>query len=235
MSSLDLRDAEVSVGGLIRVSEHFSPVDSYGKHNLYLKHALDRVISAAMIILLSPILLVCSAAILLEGAISPAARGPIFITQERYSAGRPLKIIKFRSFLVRDGPRDERSQDDAWLINERRRTRIGTGLRKTYLDELPQLFNILKGDMSLVGPRPWPHKQYIAALAKGYQGRRLLRGGICGPRQAIKGRPHRFENKLEMEEILVRNYLSRSAICVVLLDLRIARDTLRTIGRAEGY
>ena len=102
------------------------------------------LVSLLLLVLLSPLFLVLSIAIKLS---SP---GPVFFRQERIGLNkRTFVMYKFRSMKVND------RQDTAWSTSaDDRRTRIGALLRKTSLDELPQLFNTLKGDMSLVGPRP---------------------------------------------------------------------------------
>ena len=110
------------------------------------KRAVDVLVSAAMLALLSPLFLAVAAAILLvEG-------GPVFYTQERVGqGGRRFRIIKFRS-MRSDA---EAATGPIWASDhDARCTRIGDWLRSTNVDELPQLFNVLKGEMSLVGPRP---------------------------------------------------------------------------------
>ncbi len=113
--------------------------------NLTLKRALDMVGSATGLVLISPLMFVVGLLIKLE---SP---GPVFYVQERMGLdAKPFMVIKFRSMrqdAEKDGP--------GWTVeDDPRRTRIGSFLRKTNLDELPQLINVLLGEMSLVGPRP---------------------------------------------------------------------------------
>ncbi|MBI2939491.1 MAG: undecaprenyl-phosphate glucose phosphotransferase [Chloroflexi bacterium] len=115
--------------------------------NLVLKRWLDVTISAAGLVLLSPLLLGIA---LLVKLTSP--KGPVFLIQERVGLdGKPFPMIKFRSMR----PDAERWSGPVWTTAEDpRRTRLGAFLRRTSLDELPQLINVLVGDMSLVGPRP---------------------------------------------------------------------------------
>jgi exopolysaccharide biosynthesis polyprenyl glycosylphosphotransferase len=112
---------------------------------LTLKRGLDLVLSSIGLILLSPLMLLTAILIKLE---SP---GPVFYTQERMGLdARPFKILKFRSMR-----QDAEAQGPGWTVeDDPRRTRLGTLLRTLSLDELPQLVNVLVGDMSLVGPRP---------------------------------------------------------------------------------
>ncbi|MER7442389.1 sugar transferase [Micromonospora avicenniae] len=111
-----------------------------------LKRASDIVFSALALLLLSPVLLLCAVAIFLEGG-----RG-IFFYQERIGRdGKPFRIVKFRSMR----PVNEHESQTNWSIaHDRRVGPIGRFMRRTSLDELPQLWNILRGDMSVVGPRP---------------------------------------------------------------------------------
>ena len=108
-----------------------------------MKRLLDIVVSCAALLLLSPILLLVGVAVRLD---SP---GPALFRQQRVGLhGRPFDILKFRSMRVTaDGPQITAGGD-------RRVTRVGAWLRRTKIDELPQLFNVLRGEMSLVGPRP---------------------------------------------------------------------------------
>jgi len=110
-----------------------------------LKRGFDIVGSALGLLLLLPVLLACALAVRLD------SRGPVLFRQERIGrSGRPFTILKFRTMV-------DRPQGDGPLItatNDPRVTGVGRWLRRTKLDELPQLINVLRGEMSLVGPRP---------------------------------------------------------------------------------
>jgi Undecaprenyl-phosphate glucose phosphotransferase len=113
--------------------------------NAVVKRAFDLACSGAGLLLLSPLLLLVSVLVKLD---SP---GPVFYAQERVGLnGRRFRMFKFRSMRV-----DAEAGGPGWTVkDDPRRTRLGTTLRKLSLDELPQLWNVLMGDMSLVGPRP---------------------------------------------------------------------------------
>jgi exopolysaccharide biosynthesis polyprenyl glycosylphosphotransferase len=148
------------------------------------KRALDVVGASIVLTLLAPLLAVVAVAIKLN------SKGPVLFTQQRAGrGGRFFKLYKFRSMktdatvLVRDdGAIVKRPDDD-------RITRVGRFIRRFSIDEAPQLINILKGDMSLVGPRPLVLAEH-AALSQDWQTRRAdLRPGLTGPWQ-ISGRSH---------------------------------------------
>ena len=130
------------VGEIKLIQLRTTPLDD--PLNAFVKRAFDAAVSLLLLVLLSPLFLVLSIAIKLS---SP---GPIFFKQERIGLNKTTFVMyKFRSMKVNN------RQDTAWSTSaDDRRTRIGALLRKTSLDELPQLLNTLKGDMSLVGPRP---------------------------------------------------------------------------------
>jgi len=143
--------------------------------NAVIKRVLDVVVSAAVLIVLSPVLLVVAALVKLT---SP--RGPALFRQERIGRqGRPFIVYKFRTMIpdaeTRTGPMVARPGDP-------RTTWLGRFLRRTSVDELPQLINILKGDMSLVGPRPQPtffDVKYSADVPR-YLERQQVRPGLTG-------------------------------------------------------
>ena len=130
------------------------------KINFIFKRAFDILVSVIGLILLSPIFLTIAV------LVKVSSHGPIFFYQERIGRnGKAFKFYKFRSMYVNKGEDEVRKnmmldfiKNEAGsgkkIINESRITEIGKIIRKTSLDELPQLFNVIKGDMSLVGPRP---------------------------------------------------------------------------------
>ncbi len=150
----------------------FGPGFRQKPHTLFLKRAIDVVVAAAGLLVSAPILLATAIAIRLE------SKGPALFRQERVGRGRTFELVKFRSMRVdaeRDGPRWAAPEDD-------RITRVGRLLRKTRIDELPQLWNVLKGEMSLVGPRP-ERPFFVRQLARTipfYEMRHVVRPGCTG-------------------------------------------------------
>ncbi len=126
------------------INIRYVPLDD--AFNRFIKNLSDYIIAVIAIIITSPIMIITAIAIKLT---SP---GPIIFKQERIGFhGKPFEMYKFRSMKVQN-PDDEKS---GWTTkDDPRKTRIGDFIRKTSIDELPQFFNVLKGDMSVVGPRP---------------------------------------------------------------------------------
>jgi exopolysaccharide biosynthesis polyprenyl glycosylphosphotransferase len=137
-----------------------------------IKRGMDIVVAAVGLVLTAPVLGVAALAIRLS---SP---GPVLFRQERVGeAGRTFELLKFRSMLVND------DSDTAWSVaDDERITRVGRFLRKTSMDELPQLLNILTGEMSLVGPRPErPHfVERFSATVPRYLDRLRVPAGLTG-------------------------------------------------------
>ncbi len=184
---------------LIRIQKR--PISDWG---LLIKAAMDKIISAIAVIALAPLLVVVAICIKLD------SKGPVFFKQRRhgYNLG-VIDVWKFRTMTVQenDGKFKQAVKDD------KRITRIGNFLRKTSIDELPQLFNVLKGEMSIVGPRPHPVKlnsDYAARLMR-YDNRHKVKPGITGWAQ-INGyrgptmEPDQMHKRIEYDLEYIENW-----------------------------
>jgi exopolysaccharide biosynthesis polyprenyl glycosylphosphotransferase len=198
------------------------------RSTMAIKRTMDVVVSATMLALLSPLLLAIAIFILLDSG------KPIFFRQRRAGEeGRPFTVLKFRTMVI---DAEERLKDlvDLEQLNEPafkipddpRVTRAGRLLRRTSMDELPQLINVLRGDMSLVGPRP--EEEAVVALYDERQRIRLaVKPGLTGPMQVYGRGDLTFEERLAME----RDYLDNISVAS---DLAILLRTPRAIIRGEG-
>jgi exopolysaccharide biosynthesis polyprenyl glycosylphosphotransferase len=161
--------------GLAPPLQVLTPANSNRARRLYeiVKRSIDIIGAVAMLVLAAPILLAVTVAIRLDSG------GPVVFRQARLGrGGRSFAILKFRTMnVIEDG--------DAVVQvgrNDSRVTRVGGFLRAASLDELPQLFNVLRGEMSLVGPRPHAttHDSHYAALIGNYELRQNVKPGITG-------------------------------------------------------
>lgn len=206
---------------------------SFGR-KFVLKYIFDKIVALCGLLLISPILILIIIAIWIEGLISPESRGPSIIRDIRISQHRAFPLWKFRTLYCKDiilQPGDRKSPEP---INELVTTKVGYFLLKFYLDELPQLLNILLGHMSLVGPRPTPRSMYNRTLKAGYKNKRLLRAGLCGPVQYLKGEWRQLGNYLSADEALLDEYASRGPLGIIGLDLLIMWRTFRKVTEGDG-
>ena len=171
-----------------------------------LKRAMDIAIALPLLVLMLPVMAIAALAIKLT------SRGPIFYSQERIGrGGRRFQMYKFRTMVqdaeLKEGELAERSHHPVWLLldHDPRITRVGGFLRHTSIDELPQLWNVLRGDMSIVGPRPMP--PHVDEHISGWGRRRLdLTPGITGLWQVL-GRTHiPFEEMVKLDYLYVTNW-----------------------------
>jgi exopolysaccharide biosynthesis polyprenyl glycosylphosphotransferase len=193
-----------------------------------MKRALDVFVSATLLVLLSPFLAAIAVAILVDSG------RPVCFRQRRAGKdGEPFTMVKFRT-MVADA--EERLGDlvdlakleqPAFKIpDDPRVTRIGRPLRRSSVDELPQLFNVLRGQMSLVGPRP-EQESVVALYDERQRGRLKLKPGLTGPMQVYGRSDLTFEERLAME----RDYLDNLSLTG---DLALLLRTPRAIIRGDG-
>ena len=165
-----------------------------------IKIAFDKILAILLLILSSPLSLLICLAIKLEGFVVPENRGPIFHWEQRVTQGKVFKLHKFRIFKsgaskeIRKGkcPKDVENRPENL-------TNVGKALKKIGLDEMPQFWNILKGDMSFVGPRPKPVAEYQEEIDKGMYRRKIIRAGLSGPVQVLKGTKRTYEDELKAD------------------------------------
>jgi putative colanic acid biosysnthesis UDP-glucose lipid carrier transferase len=169
-----------------------------------LKRLIDVVLAFGILVFILPLMLLVIVAIRLD---SP---GPIFFRQRRTGLnGRQFRIFKFRSMTVlEDGDQIKQAMQD-----DDRVTRVGGFLRRSSIDELPQLLNVLAGDMSLVGPRPHAlaHDEHFAALVPDYKDRFRARPGITGLAQVngLRGEIRAMEDmvrRIELDNLYIENW-----------------------------
>lgn len=192
------------------------------------KRLFDLVLSLLILAMIWPLIVLSAAAVALT------SRGPVFFVQRRVGLdGKPFKMIKFRSMLqnaedLRDRIAHQSDREGLCIKikNDPRTTRVGRFLRRWSLDELPQLFNVIRGDMSLVGPRPalveevdeYPERAHL---------RHRVQPGITGLWQ-VSGRAEiGFEEMIDLDLAYVRN-------CTLRTDLYILFRTFRAVLEGRG-
>ena len=209
----------------------------------FFKRVLDIVVSATALILLLPLMLIIAIAIPLE------SRGPIIYSQERVgknrrrrpprsmnggerrrlpACGEVFRIYKFRS-MVTDA---ERGTGAVWATSrDPRITRLGQFLRRTHLDELPQFINVLRGEMSVVGPRPERPEivERLVPQIPGYADRSSVLPGITGLAQVA----HCYDSSLQTAARKLQYDLYYIRYASLLLDVKIMAATMLVMARAE--
>ena len=155
------------------------------------KCVFDKVIALILLAISIPILLVLKLAFLIEGWIIRENKGPMLFYYNAISAGEVVRKYKIR-IIKMDNIDPEGAKRGDWLAyssewTPNSRTFVGRFVKKFYLDEIPQFFSILKGDMSVVGPRPLAILHYERDLAQGNVARKLIKGGLLGLGHINKG------------------------------------------------
>lgn len=199
------------------------------------KRVLDLVVVVPLGMLLAPVLAAIWLAMAVNMLRHPRDRGGWLYRERRVSRGREFDLLKFRTLRVdalermhAEGSHARMYEDDAANLTWAGR-RV---LKPWYLDELPQLLNVLRGQMSLVGPRPWPPSMVADQVAAGLDYRLRAVPGWTGPAQVSKGR--RGVSVTELDLAYLALVEAGSGWRVVRADLGILRQTVGTLLRGEG-
>jgi exopolysaccharide biosynthesis polyprenyl glycosylphosphotransferase len=184
-----------------------------------LKRAMDLAGAALLLVVASPLLALAAGAVKLD------SRGPVLFRQERVGrAGRRFQLVKFRTMVVGAEQRQEElaalSRDSHWLLldHDPRVTRVGRLLRVTSLDELPELWNVLKGEMSLVGPRPLIESEH-RQLDGWCRTRVDLTPGLTGLWQVLGRTNIPFEEMIKLDYLYVTNWSLWTDVRLILRTL----------------
>jgi len=181
----------------------------------YIKRIFDFILSFSLLILISPVIVIVGIVLSIQNH-----GNPFFVQERPGQHEKRFSIIKFKTMS------DEKNKQGELLPDNKRLTKLGSFVRKTSLDELPQLLNVLVGDMSLVGPRPLLFK-YLPLYSKEQKRRHEVKPGITGWAQ-VNGRNRiSWTKKFEFDVYYVNNIS-------FLLDLKIIWLTLVKVLKSEG-
>lgn len=201
-----------------------------------IKRIADIFGSLFFLAVLLPLFLIFFIALLIEQIFCPSARGPLFYCEERISGGKKFKMRKIRTCkqsVIDELLKKERFVHTAELEKDRRNfLSVGWILKKIYLDEAPQLWNVLKGDLSLVGPRPANLVNYQKLLDKGIYTKKIIKSGLTGYFQSYKG--WHTESDEEMDTKYIEFCRAHSAADILWFDLKILARTFRRVLEHKG-
>lgn len=193
----------------------------------FIKRTLDIIFSLLMVILTSPIMLITALLIKLED------HGPVMFTQERITYNnKPFTIYKFRSMIV-DA---EKNGAQPAVDGDSRITKVGSFIRKTRIDELPQLFNVLKGDMSIVGPRPErvEHVEKYTKEIPEFKYRTKVKGGLTGYAQVYGKYNTSAYDKIKLDLMYIERYSIALDLMIVVMTVKVLFMKSSTEGFVEG-
>ena len=171
-----------------------------------IKRILDVFFALLLLILLLPIFIIISILIKID------SKGPVFFLQERTGyKGKNFNLYKFRSMVASNDVHDFKTED--------KHTKIGNILKKTSIDELPQLINVLKGEMSFIGPRPWI-TDYYKNMTKKQRKRVDVKPGITGLAQASGRNGLTIKQKINYDLEYVKNCSFKEDIKIIFLTVK---------------
>ena len=203
----------------------------------FFKVIFDKFVAIFLLAVSVPVLLLLKVAFVVEGLLIPENKGPMFFYYNAVSGGKIIPKYKIRLIKTKYiDPQGAKRHDwiaysAEWTADSR--TLVGQFVKKFYLDELPQFWSVLKGDMSIVGPRPLSVLHYERDLEQGNVTRFLLRGGLLGLGHINKGTSEMGNPAYEYE--YVEQYIKRSSFGLLCLDLWIIWRGILVITKGEGH
>jgi len=203
----------------------------------FFKTVFDKLVAAVLLTISLPILLLLKIAYVIEGVLIPENKGPMLFYYWGISGGKKMKKWKIRLIKTKYIEPEGAARHD-WIAFSAEwtpdsRTYVGAFAKKWYLDELPQFWSVLIGDMSIVGPRPLSVLHYERDKAQGNVTRSLLKGGLLGLGHINKGTTEMGNSVYEYE--YVEQYLKRSSFGLLRLDLWIIWKGVIVILKGGGH
>ena len=202
------------------------------------KRVFDIVVSGLALIILSPVFLLISLLIKIEGFFVKISQGPIFYIETRVSQGQPFTFRKFRIFKV---SAYEPLRANGQIVHTKPLERNGdnlteTGkiLKKFYLDELPQFWNVFVGGMSLVGPRPWNPVDYQKEIARGFYRKKIIKAGLTGPVQLHKLDAPAWGGEQKLDNDYINFCRQRRGARLIFKDIGILCKSLWFMIKGQG-
>jgi lipopolysaccharide/colanic/teichoic acid biosynthesis glycosyltransferase len=201
------------------------------------KTIFDKIIVSIILIFCLPIIMLLKIAYVIEGLFLRDSRGPLFFYYNAVSAGKIFKKWKIRIIKTKYIDQDAAANGD-WAAytaewTPESRTYVGQFVKKFYLDEIPQFWGVLIGDMSIVGPRPLAEIHYERDRAQGNVTRFLVRGGLLGLGHIKKGTAEM--GKADFEYEYIERYLSENSIGLLRLDISIVLAGVKLIFKGGGH
>jgi len=191
---------------------------------------IERFLAFLLLFFLSPFILLIWLSILIEGLFDERARGPLLHSEKRFSKGKPFILYKFRTLYPLSASTRSDFEGIATLEkNPKNLTRTGRFLKKYYLDEFPQTINIIRGDMSFVGPRPLAERFYKLHLDNGNIAKKKLRAGWTGLWQSQKGYINTLQDMVRVENEYYNNVKNSNKLQRFLYDFKIILKTFKII------
>lgn len=200
-----------------------------------LKRLFDIIFSFVVIIITLPLFIIILLIIFIEHIFLGKPFFSLFYIEKRISQGNTFNLIKFNIFkprIISKLKKEGTFIHTKNLEHNNGLTVFGNILRNIYLDELPQLFNILNGDISIVGPRPVNLEVYQSLLDKGVNTKRIIKAGLTGKFQSMKGKTQKTDVEIDQEYIDFCK--DNPSWKIVLLDFKIILSTIIVVLKAEG-
>jgi lipopolysaccharide/colanic/teichoic acid biosynthesis glycosyltransferase len=202
-----------------------------------LKNLFDKIVGLALVLLSIPVLFFLKIGFVIEGFLIPENKGSMLFYYNAVSAGKIIPKYKIRLIKTKFIDPVGAKQHD-WIAfsaewSPQSRTYMGRFIKNFYLDELPQFFSVVKGDISIVGPRTLSVLHYERDLDQGNVSRKLIKGGLLGLGHINKGTANMGDPSYEYEYI--DHYIHRSTLSLFVLDLWIIWKGIKLISKGGGH